>query len=78
MILNVLTQKDLEEIDKIVDGKIKFLPTKKEFFSKMDALMKEIKDLREEVTIVTSYKDQIEDHETRIVKIEEVLQPQSS
>ena len=66
----MLNQKDLHQIEKIVDEKldekIKFLPTKKEFFGKMDELMKEIKDLREEVTVVTGYKDQIEDHETRI------------
>lgn len=42
----MLTQKDLDEIEEIVeeklDGKIKNLPTKDEFFSKMDEVMGEL------------------------------------
>lgn len=38
-----------------------------------DDLIKEIKDLRDEVTLVTGYKDQIEDHDYRIEKIEKHL-----
>ncbi len=55
---------------------LKYLPTKEEFYSKMDELMGEVKAMREEVMVVTGYKDQIEDHETRITKIETVLTPQ--
>lgn len=73
----MLTQKDLDQIDKLIDKRIKYLPTKEEFFTKMDQLMKEIKDLREEVTVVTGYKDQIEDHEIRITKLEETSEPQN-
>lgn len=73
----MLSQKDLDQIDKLIDKRIKYLPTKEEFFTKMDQLMKEIKDLREEVTVVTSYKDQIEDHEIRITKLEETSEPQN-
>ena len=35
-------------------------------------ILGEIKKLREEVTVVTGYKDQIEDHEKRITKLEQV------
>lgn len=48
---HMLTQKDFDEIEKIVDKKleekIKFLPTKNKFFDKMDELMGEVKTLRE-------------------------------
>ena len=39
-----------------------------------DAILHEIKAMREEVAIVTGYKDQIEDHETRIETVEKKLQ----
>lgn len=35
-----------------------------------DEILKEIQNLRVDVTIVTGYKDQIEDHEDRITKLE--------
>lgn len=75
----MLTQKDLNEIEnlikQILSDKIRFLPTKDEFFSKMDEIMQELKTIREEQTVIIGNKDQIEDHETRIGKIETVLQP---
>lgn len=40
-----------------------------------DQILTEIKKLREEVAVVIGYKDQIEDHETRIEKLEGVLEP---
>lgn len=77
----MLTQRDIKEIRTIVkeevSGNINHLPSKDEFYSKMDELMGEIKAMREEITVVTGYKDQIEDHEIRIGKLEDVLQPQN-
>ena len=45
----------------------------------MAELMKEIKASREEQTAISGYKNQIEDHETRLNKVEKVLNipPQS-
>lgn len=40
-----------------------------------DTVLHEIQGLREDVTIVTGYKDQIEDQETRIENIESQLSP---
>lgn len=40
-----------------------------------DEILTEVKKLSEDVTVVTGYKDQIEDHDIRINKLEEVLQP---
>ncbi|PJE67571.1 hypothetical protein COU95_01635 [Candidatus Shapirobacteria bacterium CG10_big_fil_rev_8_21_14_0_10_40_9] len=71
----MLTQKDFDEIEKIVDKeleeKIKFLPTKDEFYGKMDELMGEVKAIREEQAVISGYKDKLENHETRIIKLEE-------
>ena len=71
-----LTQKDYDEIERlvreIVQGEIKFLPTKEEFFSKMDELMKEVKSSREEQTVLSG---QVSDATDRIEKLEN-LKPQ--
>lgn len=73
----MLTQKDLDEIEeltrKIVKDEIKHLPSKDDFYTRMDKLMHKLNSIGEEVTVVSSYKDQIEDHETRIGKIEQTI-----
>lgn len=52
----MLNQNDRDEIRKIVKeeikGEIKHLPTKDEFYNKMDELMGEVKAMREEQTII--------------------------
>ncbi len=48
-----LTIRDLDEIEKLMDGKfeeqLRNIPTKDEFFGKMDEVMGELKDMREEL-----------------------------
>lgn len=75
----MLTQKDIDSIRKIIDGEletvrgqIKLLPTRDEFFTKMDEVVGELKTVREEQAVLSGYKDQLEDHEGRITKLEEV------
>ena len=69
-----LTVKDLDEIEKIVDEKIKErtknLPTKDEFFTKMDKMMGELKTIRESTDILTH---RFSDHGDRITKIEKKI-----
>ncbi len=69
-----LTIKDLDEIEKIVDEKIeeniKNLPTKDEFFTKMDEIMGELKTIRESTDILTH---RVSKHEDRITKIEKKI-----
>ncbi|MFC1710358.1 hypothetical protein ACFL0F_01705 [Patescibacteria group bacterium] len=69
-----LTIKDLDEIEKIVDNKIeentKNLPTKDEFFTKMDEVMGELKSIRESTSILTN---RVSEHEDRISKIEKKI-----
>lgn len=62
-----------EEIKSEIESQTRLLPTKDEFFSAMSELMGEVKALREEHTIVQGYKDQLEDHESRLETIETKL-----
>lgn len=64
----MLTQRDIEEIDRLIteklDEKTKLLPTKDDFFSKMDEVMGELKAIREEHALqgstVLDHSDQLE------------------
>jgi len=66
-----LTQKDFDQIDRLMDekfdDKLKNLPTKEEFFSKMDEVIEELKDAREGHEIfsktVSSHEDLLENLE---------------
>lgn len=56
-----------DKLDKKLDEKLKYLPTKDEFYSKMDEVMGELKSIREEQTV---QNHQVSDHEDRIEKLE--------
>ncbi|OGM21014.1 hypothetical protein A2863_01090 [Candidatus Woesebacteria bacterium RIFCSPHIGHO2_01_FULL_38_9b] len=78
----MLTQKDLDEVEKIVDERIedktRNLPTKDEFFGKMDEVMGELKLIREETSVLSGLHEKVNDHEERIEKIEKKLRIQPS
>lgn len=67
-----LTQVDLDEIEKIVDEKIETrtrnLPTKDEFYGKMDEVIGELKAIREGDAVQSH---QLSNHEDRISNLEE-------
>ena len=67
-----LTQKDLNEIERLIRAtvkeEIKFLPTKEEFFTKMDEVMGELETIREEQTLIGH---QVSSHEDRISALED-------
>ncbi|OGM10967.1 hypothetical protein A2Z22_03815 [Candidatus Woesebacteria bacterium RBG_16_34_12] len=69
-----LTIKDLDEIERIVDERIeertRNLPSKDDFFTRMDEVMKELKAIREN-TIVLSHR--VFNHADRIEKIEKKI-----
>lgn len=82
----MLTKKDISIIEKLSDEKSDKLidvftklhyETKEELEKKIvqfkDDILTEIKKLREDVTVVTGYKDQVENHESRISKLESIL-----
>lgn len=59
-----------EKLDEKLDAKLSHLPTKDEFFTKMDEVMEELKTIREEQPL-QSHK--LSNHEDRIQKIESHL-----
>lgn len=61
-----------EELDKKIPNYIKYLPTKDEFFDRMDKLMSEVKAMRESQEIHAGSHTDITD---RLEKLEQVLQP---
>jgi len=58
------------EVKKIVKEQIKHLPTKDEFYTKMDKVITELQKVREEQTIQSGWKDEIADLDNRVKKIE--------
>lgn len=74
LIKNVMKVTIDEELDVKLDEKLGFLPTKEEFYDQTDKLMKELKDMREEHTMLSSHV--YDNHEPRIKKIEKKLQIQ--
>jgi len=70
-----LTQRDFDEIEKMMDEKfeeqLRNIPTKDEFYTKMDEVMGELKGIREEITVVTH---QVSGHEDRITTLEKTVE----
>jgi phosphopantetheine adenylyltransferase len=78
----MLTQKDLDAIkdlvgvttdeilEKKLEEKLRYFPSKEEFFKRIDEVMKELKAIREEKSVLTH---QVIDHEDRITNLEEVI-----
>jgi hypothetical protein len=64
-----LTQLDLDEIEKLIETKIKYLPTKNELYGRFDAIMGELQAIREEMVLI-SHKSA--DHEDRIEELETI------
>lgn len=83
---HMLTKRDLTKIETIIDSKLeekleekfteklKYLPTKDELYEKLDALMGEVKTVREEQTLISKqlsrHSDELENHEDRITELE--------
>jgi hypothetical protein len=59
-----------EKVDERLDEKLSHLPTKDEFYEKMDEVMGELKAIREEQAVQGQH---LSDHEDRIQKIESHL-----
>lgn len=69
----VLAQKDFDQIEElvreIIDEQAKHLPSKEEFFSTMDKVMKELEAIRQELVLTNHH---LSDHEDRISSLEEI------
>jgi len=74
-VINLATKKDLEKFATKDDLKnaVKYLPTKTEFYNTMDKVMGELQTVREEITILSDMKRQVNDYEDRLETVEEKL-----
>lgn len=74
----MLTIKDLNEIEKVVDSKLdekfKHVPTTNTFLGWMQKIMGELQAIRDSIDILndrsTEHSDKLDDHDNRITKIE--------
>lgn len=69
-LIRVIVEEELEKkLEQKFEEKLKFLPTKDEFYKAMDKIMGELKTIREEQS-AQSYR--VGNHENRIVALEEI------
>lgn len=73
LIKNVMKVTIDEELDEKLEEKVKYLPTREEFFDREDKIMNELKTVREEITILSDLNRKVNDHEERIEKVEKKL-----
>lgn len=74
----MLTVKDLDEIEKLVDKKfdekLKYIPTTEVFLGWMQKIMGEFQAIRDSIDILNDrtagHSDKLEDHDKRIAKVE--------
>lgn len=59
-----------ETLDEKLGEKLSHLPTKDEFYEKMDEVMRELQAMREEVSVLSH---QVADHDDRLEKVESHL-----
>ena len=74
----MLTQNDIAEIERIIgeklDEKTKLLPTKEEFFRRMDTLSGQLLKIEESQTLHNGQHTEIHDHEQDIVERMETVE----
>ena len=73
--IRTVVREEVETAKEDLVDKKTFTGFKDKILNLLDKVMGELKAIREEQTVISGHKDQIEDHETRIIKLEEVLQP---
>jgi len=81
----MLTQNDLQEIQKIVElvigiklegrlttieEKIELLPTRGEYLQREQQLYGEVQAMRDEQTLLSQTKSQVDDHDIRLTRLE--------
>jgi len=79
----MITKNDIKKLENVFATKEELKAGQKSLEDKIisfkDAILKEIKDMRDDIAIIVGYRDTIEEHEERIEKIERhirIPQPQ--
>ena len=71
LLKNFVTKAEFNSRLDELDEKIKFLPTKDEFYTSMDKLMGKLEKIEQELTLTPSHSD-LADLEERIMPLEEI------
>jgi len=66
----MLTKTDISKLREVFATKDEFKEIKNNIISFKDEILQEIIKLRDDITVVIGYRDMIEDHEQRIIKLE--------
>ena len=66
----MLTKTDISKLREVFATKDEFKEIKNNIISFKNEILQEIIKLRDDITVIISYRDIIEDHEQRIVKLE--------
>jgi hypothetical protein len=73
-VMKITIDEELDvKLEEKLDEKLKYLPTKEEFYEREDKIMAELKDVREEITVLSDLNRKVNDHEERIEKVEKKL-----
>ncbi len=73
-ILNqILNLEPGQTLDDKLDEKIGHLPTKEEFYTKEDEVLKELKTVREEMATLNGLHEKVNRHETQIEEVQNKL-----
>lgn len=66
----MLTKIDINKLREVFITKDEFKELKNDIVTFKDEILHEIIKLRDDITVVIGYRDMIEDHEQRIIKLE--------
>ena len=70
----MLTKIDINKLKEIFVTKDEFKDLKNDIVTSKDEILHEIIKLRDDITVIIGYRDMIEDHEQRIIKLEKTEQ----
>ena len=70
----MLTKIDINKLKEIFVTKDEFKDLKNDIVTFKDEILHEIIKLRDDITVIIGYRDMIEDHEQRIIKLEKTEQ----
>ncbi|MEK7096966.1 MAG: hypothetical protein AAB859_01470 [Patescibacteria group bacterium] len=70
----MLTKIDINKLKEVFVTKDEFKDLKNDIVTFKDEILHEIIKLRDDITVVIGYRDMIEDHEQRIIKLEKTDQ----
>ncbi len=64
----MITDNDIKKLKTVFATKedLKACASKEDLIEFKDAILKEIRDLRDDITVTTGYRDTLEDHEDRL------------